>query len=101
VTFSGSYNVSPAISPDGRHLTYISREDGRFRVCCMNWPRPDARADRHRTRRVAQLRAEWARPCCMPRCRAGAGYSARELDGKTRARLSESGVDAREAGLGA
>ena len=28
VTFNGSYNVSPAISPDGRLLTYIGRVGG-------------------------------------------------------------------------
>jgi TolB protein len=32
VTFEGSYNVSPHLSPDGRLLTYIRREEGRFRV---------------------------------------------------------------------
>lgn len=25
VTFTGSYNISPSISPDGRWLAYISR----------------------------------------------------------------------------
>ena len=34
VTFQGSYNVSPAVSPDGRWLAYISR-DGGFRLHVM------------------------------------------------------------------
>ena len=32
VTFGGSYNISPAISPDGRTLAYISRAGGAFRL---------------------------------------------------------------------
>jgi TolB protein len=36
VTFSGGYNISPAISPDGRTLAYISRQGGAFRLHTMN-----------------------------------------------------------------
>ena len=32
VTFSGNYNISPAISPDGKLLAYISRQGGAFRL---------------------------------------------------------------------
>jgi TolB protein len=32
VTFSGSYNISPALSPDGRWLAYISRVNGAFKL---------------------------------------------------------------------
>jgi TolB protein len=32
VTFGSTYNVSPRISPDGRHLAYVTRRDGRFFV---------------------------------------------------------------------
>ena len=28
VTFNGSYNVSPTVSPDGRYLAYVSRTGG-------------------------------------------------------------------------
>ena len=34
VTFSGNYNISPAISPDGRMLAYVNRGSG-FRVMVM------------------------------------------------------------------
>lgn len=32
VTYAGSYNISPAISPDGKLLAYISREGNAYRV---------------------------------------------------------------------
>jgi TolB protein len=32
VSFSGSYNISPAISPDGRALAYITRQGGAFKL---------------------------------------------------------------------
>ena len=32
VTFSGNYNISPAISPDGKLLAYISRQGSAFRL---------------------------------------------------------------------
>jgi TolB protein len=35
VTFSGNYNISPAPSPDGRWLAYISRVNGAFRLHVM------------------------------------------------------------------
>jgi TolB protein len=37
VTFSGNYNISPAISPDGRTMAYITRiSSGGFRLCVMD-----------------------------------------------------------------
>ena len=30
MTFTGSYNISPALSPDGRNLAYISRQGGAY-----------------------------------------------------------------------
>jgi TolB protein len=35
VTFSGSYNISPVISPDGRLMAYISRVNGAFKLHVM------------------------------------------------------------------
>jgi TolB protein len=35
VTFTGSYNISPALSPDGRWLAYISRINGAFKLQVM------------------------------------------------------------------
>jgi TolB protein len=36
VTFGGSYNISPAISPDGRMLAYISRQGGAYRLYTLD-----------------------------------------------------------------
>jgi TolB protein len=35
VTFNGTYNISPAISPDGRFLAYVSRINGAFKLHVM------------------------------------------------------------------
>ena len=35
VTFSGSYNISPAVSPDGKWLAYITRNGGAYRLQVM------------------------------------------------------------------
>ncbi|MFM7698188.1 MAG: Tol-Pal system protein TolB, partial [Limnohabitans sp.] len=36
VTFSGNYNISPTLSPDGRWLAYISRYGTSFRLSLMD-----------------------------------------------------------------
>ena len=35
ITFTGSYNISPTISPDGRWMAYISRVNGAFKLHVM------------------------------------------------------------------
>jgi TolB protein len=36
VTFTGSFNARPVVSPDGRQLAFVARRDGNFVVCIMN-----------------------------------------------------------------
>ena len=36
VTFEGSYNVSPRLSPDGKTLAFITRNAGRFQVALLD-----------------------------------------------------------------
>jgi TolB protein len=36
ITFAGNYNISPAPSPDGRWLAFISRVAGAFRLHVMD-----------------------------------------------------------------
>jgi TolB protein len=36
VTFNGTYNISPSLSPDGKLLAYISRQGGQFKLYLMD-----------------------------------------------------------------
>ena len=42
VTFSGAYNISPAVSPDGRTLAYITRSGNAFRLVVLDLATPGA-----------------------------------------------------------
>lgn len=39
MTFEGSYNASPDISPDGRLMTFVHRQDGNYRIAVMDLER--------------------------------------------------------------
>jgi TolB protein len=101
VTFNGSYNVSPAISPDGRHLAYISREDGRFSVVLHELASGQTRVLTDTARDESPSFAPNGQAVLYATVQGGRGILGTvSLDGKTRARLSESGVDAREPAWG-
>lgn len=101
VTFSGSYNVSPAISPNGRYLTYISREDGRFRVVLHELVTGQTRVLTDSARDESPGFAPNGQAVLYATVLGGRGILGTvSLDGKTHARLSESGVDAREPAWG-
>jgi len=97
VTFSGGYNISPAISPDGRLLAYITRQGGAFRLVAMDLSggAPQVLSDT----------SEDESPSFAPNGRLII-YASRAqgrdvlmtttLDGKIKARLLSSGVDVRE-----
>lgn len=36
ITYGGNYNISPAISPDGKMLAYISRREGKFQLFLLD-----------------------------------------------------------------
>lgn len=36
ITFTGAYNVTPRVSPDGKTLVYISRNEGRFQLMSLD-----------------------------------------------------------------
>ena len=42
ITFNGSYNISPALSPDGRLLAFISRSGNAFRLVVLDLATPGA-----------------------------------------------------------
>lgn len=101
VSFSGSYNVSPTVSPDGRHLAYISRDEGRFRVALLELSSGQTRVLTDSARDESPAFAPNGQAVLYATVQGGRGILGTvSLDGKTRARLSESGVDAREPAWG-
>jgi len=101
VTFSGNYNVSPTVSPNGRHLAYISREGGRFRVVLHELANGQTRVLTDSARDESPSFAPNGQSVLYATVQGGRGILGTvSLDGKTRARLSESGVDAREPAWG-
>ncbi len=101
VTFNGSYNVSPAISPDGRYLTYISRDGGRFSVSLQELVSGQTRVLTDTARDESPSFAPNGQAVLYATVQGGQGILGTvSLDGKTHARLSESGVDAREPAWG-
>ncbi len=101
VTYGGNYNVSPAISPDGRYLAYINREDGRFRVVLHELSTGQVRVLTDSARDESPSFAPNGQAVLYATVLGERGILGTvSLDGKTRARLSESGVDAREPSWG-
>jgi TolB protein len=101
VTFEGSYNVSPAISPNGKHLAYIGREGGRFRVVLLDLSTGQTRVLTDSARDESPSFAPNGQNVLYATVLGGRGILGTvSLDGRTRARLSESGVDAREPAWG-
>ena len=101
VTFSGSYNVSPTISPDGRYLAYISRDEGRFRVTLQELSSGQTRVLTDTARDESPSFAPNGQAVLYATVQGEQGILGTvSLDGRTHARLSESGVDAREPAWG-
>lgn len=97
VTFAGSYNISPAVSPDGRWLAYVARNGGQFRVQLMDvnsgqiTPISDTSADERpsfapNSRMVMYATLQGGQEALMTST----------LDGRIRARLAGQGGDIRE-----
>lgn len=101
ITFNGSYNVSPTISPDGRHLAYISRDEGRFRVMLQELASGQTRVLTDTTRDESPSFAPNGQSVLYATVLGGRGVLGTvTLDGRTRSRLSESGIDAWEPDWG-
>ena len=97
ITFSGAYSVSPDISPDGRHLAYIRRDEGRFRVVLHELATGQERVLTDTARDESPSFAPNGQLVLYATVVDGRGVlGTASLDGRTRARLSEPGTDARE-----
>jgi TolB protein len=101
VTFTGSYNISPAISPDGRWLAYISRINGNFKLQVMELASGNVQS-------VTDTTADES-PSFAPNSKLivyATRQSGREalmtttVDGKIKARLAGQGGDIREPDWG-
>jgi TolB protein len=101
VTFSGSYNISPAISPDGRWLAYVSRINGAFKLQVMEIASGNVNS-------ITDTSADES-PSFAPNSRLivfATQMQGREalmtttLDGRIKARLAGQGGDIREPGWG-
>ena len=101
VTFSGSYNISPALSPDGRWLAYISRVGGAFKLHVMDLSSgtvnavTDTTADENpsfapNSRLIVYATQQQGREALMTTT----------LDGKIKARLAGQAGDLREPDWG-
>jgi TolB protein len=97
VTFTGNYNISPAPSPDGRWLAFISRVGGAFRLHVMELASGNVTA-------VSETSADES-PSFSPNSRLII-YATRErgqealmtstVDGRIKTRLASAGGDIRE-----
>lgn len=96
VSFNGSYNISPTLSPDGRWLAYVQRQGAQFRLQLMDLS----------TGQIVGLTDTGAdeRPSFAPNSRLvvyatqqqGEALMTTTLDGRIKARLSGKGGDIRE-----
>jgi TolB protein len=101
VTFNGSYNVSPTISPDGKMLAYVAREDGRFRITTLDLASGQTQTLTDTSLDESPSFAPNGRIILYATALGGRGVLGTvTLDGRTRAQLSERGVNAREPSWG-
>jgi len=101
VTFTGSYNISPALSGDGRWMAYVSRVNGGFKLHTMDLVNgqtaaiTDTVADENpsfsaNSRLILYATQQQGREALMTTT----------LDGKVKARLAGQGGDLREPDWG-
>ena len=101
VTFDGSYNVSPRISPDGKTMAFISRRDGGFRLAAMDLESKQVQILTDSNKDESPSFAPNSRMILIATESGGRGtLSAVSVDGRIKQRLSISGGDVREPAWG-
>jgi TolB protein len=101
VTFTGNYNISPAVSPDGRWLAYISRVGGAFKLYVMDLDGGTATAVTDTSDDESPSFAPNSRLIVYATKQGGReALMTTTLDGKIKARLAGQGGEIREPDWG-
>jgi TolB protein len=96
VTFSGTYNISPAISPDGRWLAYVSRMGPGFKLHLMDLSSGQVSALTETAFDERPSFAPNSRLLVYATQQGGEALMTTTLDGRVKARLAGQGGDLRE-----
>ena len=101
VTFSGSYNISPVVSPDGTRLAYVNRATG-FRVMVMpvDGSAPPLGVTDTNDDESPSFSPNGKLIIYATRAQGRDVLMTTTLDGKIRTRLLSSGIDVREPAWG-
>jgi TolB protein len=101
VTFEGSYNVSPRISPDGKLLAFIRRDGGRFQLAVMDLATRQTQVVSDGTRDESPSFAPNGKQLLYATEVNGRGFLAStSSDGRVKQRLSVPAADVREPAWG-
>jgi Periplasmic component of the Tol biopolymer transport system len=101
MTFDGSYNVSPRISPDGKMLSFIKRDGDIFRVAIQDLMTGQVQVLSETRNDESPSFAPNGRMILYATSMGGRGtLAAVSSDGRVRQRLSDTGGDVREPAWG-
>lgn len=101
ITFSGDYNISPAISPDGKQLAYVTRQSGAFKLMLqeIGSNAPIALTDT-RDDESPSFAPNGRLIVYASRAQGGDVLMTTTLDGRIKTRLLSTGADMREPAWG-
>jgi len=101
VTFNGTYNISPSLSPDGRWMAFVTRTGGQFKLQVMDLSTGQSNAI---TDTVADEKPSFAPNSKLlvyaTQIQGREALMTSTLDGKIKARLAGQGGDIREPNWG-
>ena len=101
VTFEGTYNVSPRVSPDGKRLAYIARNAGKFQVAVLDLATRQIQTLTDSDRDESPSFAPNGRMILLATINSGRGVlSAVSADGRIKQRVPYTGGDVREPAWG-